>query len=115
MSSDERKGGYTLLGLWLRRLGDTYLGAWLLDVFQASTQAMASAAASGPPSSGGGGPLSFMGCMREASPPPFDDELPQRPIGLPAGEFAQLAHGFDSMPKGQLNSFLVVSLRGCRS
>ncbi|XP_016845635.1 uncharacterized protein LOC103316545 isoform X2 [Nasonia vitripennis] len=65
---------------------------------------MASAAAPPQSSGGTGGPLSFMGCMREASPPPYDDQPPPHmqmhhrpPMGLPSGEF--MAQGYDSMPK----------------
>ena len=45
-------------------------------------------------SGGGGGPLSFMGCVREASPQPLD----HRSFGLSGNH---VAHGYDVMPKGQ--------------
>jgi hypothetical protein len=104
MSGSERGPG----GAWLRRrLGDSYLGAWLLDVFQGP---MASAAGPAP----SGGPLSFMGCMREASPPPYEDQHRRLPTRLPSGEVAHPGgpHPFDSVPKGE---FMTAPRASCHS
>ncbi|XP_011501563.1 PREDICTED: uncharacterized protein LOC105365166 [Ceratosolen solmsi marchali] len=72
------------------------------------------ASAAGPAPSGG--PLSFMGCMREASPPPYEEQHHQRPAGLPTGETSHLggAHGFDSMPKAEPKKRRFHPLRGLR-
>ncbi|CAB0030596.1 unnamed protein product [Trichogramma brassicae] len=113
------------------------------DSSEEARMASATAAASLPthavPSSQPGhGPLSFMGCMREASPPPRFEETStttttiqhhnnhhhhhnhhhRPPVGLPIGaDFAHISaaghHAFDSIPKAYLHQ-LYFDARGAR-
>lgn len=85
----------SLFTVWIRRMRESYFGAWFFEMFQ--TTGMTTATSGGGASSGGvGGALSLMGCVREASPTPVD----HHPLRL--GNFQ---HSVDALPKGEFIFF----------